>query len=143
MWITLIKLSYTPLRGCSSAPDIHQGEKLYGRLLPSVLRVSEKNSSKKLADQARSHTPRYRICMPVYGYGSPRMSLLGSLVNRGILPPNARPPVKKVLCSLPTAQYAAIHRKTLGFRDCGVPEARFPRRTFSIRGASPTRRQNC
>src|SRR5215203_1824199 len=44
--------------------------------------VSEKNSSRKLAEQARSHTPRYRISMRVYGYGFPRMSLLGSSLNR-------------------------------------------------------------
>ena len=50
VWITLIKLSYTPLRGCLSDPDFHQGERLCGRLLPSVLRVSEKNSSRKLAE---------------------------------------------------------------------------------------------
>ena len=48
VWITLIKLSYTPLRGCLSDTDIHQGESLCGRLLPSALRVSEKNSSRKL-----------------------------------------------------------------------------------------------
>src|SRR5215212_7676806 len=50
-------LSYTPLQGCLSDPDIHQGERLCGRLLPSVLRVSEKNSSRKLADQAHLLTP--------------------------------------------------------------------------------------
>src|SRR5215216_1239585 len=38
--------------------------------------VSEKNSSRKLADQARSHTLRYRIGMRVYESGFPRMSLL-------------------------------------------------------------------
>src|SRR5215218_907102 len=48
--------------------------------------VSEKNSSRKLAEQARSHTPRYRISMRVYGYGFPKMSLLGSSVNRGRVP---------------------------------------------------------
>jgi len=44
-WITLIKLPYAPLQYLNIDPDIHQGERLCGRLLPSVLRVSEKNSS--------------------------------------------------------------------------------------------------
>ena len=60
MWITLIKLLYATLQHLKIDPDIHQGEKLYGRLLPSVLRVSEKNSSRKFAEQACSPTPRYR-----------------------------------------------------------------------------------
>jgi len=42
-------LSYTLLQGCLSDPDIHQGERLCGRLLPSVLQVSEKNSSRQLS----------------------------------------------------------------------------------------------
>ena len=63
MWITLIKLSYTPLQGFFSHPDIHQGEKLYGRLLPSVRRVSEKNSSRKLVnkDNKKGRTPSYEL----------------------------------------------------------------------------------
>src|SRR5215204_2282256 len=52
VWITLNKLLYAPLRYLKSKPDIHQGERLCGRLLPSLLRVSEKNSSRKLAEQA-------------------------------------------------------------------------------------------
>ena len=51
VWITLIKLLYAPLRGCLSDPDIHQGESLCDRLLPSALRVSEKNSSRRLGGQ--------------------------------------------------------------------------------------------
>jgi hypothetical protein len=39
------------LRYLNTDPDIHQGEKIYGRLLPSVLRVSEKNSSRILGEQ--------------------------------------------------------------------------------------------
>src|SRR5215217_6650931 len=37
--------------------------------------VPEKNSSRKLAEQARSHTPRYRIGMRVYEGGFPRRTL--------------------------------------------------------------------
>src|SRR5215211_6461963 len=44
--------------------------------------ISEKNSSRKLTEQARPHTPRYHISMRVYGYGFPRMSPLGSSENR-------------------------------------------------------------
>ena len=44
VWITLNKLLYAPLYDPKTKPDIHQGERLCGRLLPSVLRVSEKNS---------------------------------------------------------------------------------------------------
>ena len=51
MWITLNKLLYAPLQHAYSEPIIHQGERLYGRLLPSVRRVSEKNSSRRLAEQ--------------------------------------------------------------------------------------------
>src|SRR5829696_5210201 len=39
--------------------------------------------SRKLADQARLLTPRYRNGMRVYERRFPRMSLLGSSVNRG------------------------------------------------------------
>src|SRR5215213_6340367 len=49
-----------PLWHHCSGPDIHPAEKVCGRLLPSVPQVSEKSSSRKLADQARPHTPRYR-----------------------------------------------------------------------------------
>ena len=50
VWITLIKLLYAPLRylkTSKTSPYIHQGERLCGRLLPSVRRVSEKNSSRE------------------------------------------------------------------------------------------------
>ena len=57
VWITLNKLLYAPLRYRLPGPDIHQGERLCARLLPSVLRVSEKNSSRKPGEQARSRTP--------------------------------------------------------------------------------------
>ena len=56
----------------------------YGAKLPRITNtgspVSEKNSSRKLAEQAklRLPTPRYRISMRVYGYGFPRMSALGN-----------------------------------------------------------------
>jgi hypothetical protein len=53
VWITLIKLLYASVWSPRIHPDIHQGERLYGSLLPSVPLVSEKNSSRKLADQAR------------------------------------------------------------------------------------------
>src|SRR5215213_9042234 len=42
--------------------------------------VSEKSSSRKPAEQARLHTPRYRIGMRAYEYEFPRMSPLGSSV---------------------------------------------------------------
>src|SRR5215213_742377 len=44
--------------------------------------VSEKNSTRKLADQAHLPTPRYRTPMRAYEFGFPRMSPLGSSVNR-------------------------------------------------------------
>ena len=66
VWITLNKLLYAPLQHPKTNPDIHQGERLCARLLPSVLRVSEKNSSRKLAEQARLPTPWYLIGMRVY-----------------------------------------------------------------------------
>jgi hypothetical protein len=56
MWITLIKRIYAPLQCLKTSPDIHQGESLCGGLLPSARRVSEKNSSRKFADQARLPT---------------------------------------------------------------------------------------
>jgi hypothetical protein len=39
VWITLIKLLSAPLRYLKIDPNIHQGERLCGRLLPSVPRV--------------------------------------------------------------------------------------------------------
>jgi hypothetical protein len=45
VWITPNKLLYAPLWYLKIKLDIHQGESLCGRLLPSVRRVSEKNSS--------------------------------------------------------------------------------------------------
>jgi hypothetical protein len=46
VWITLIKLLSAPLWYLKSKPDIHLPEYICGRLLPSVLRVFEKNSSR-------------------------------------------------------------------------------------------------
>ena len=66
VWITLIKLLSAPLWYLKSKPDIHQPEYICGRLLPLVLRVSEKNSSRKLAEQARLPTLRYHIGIRVY-----------------------------------------------------------------------------
>src|SRR5215207_846659 len=66
VWITMIKLLYATLQHLKIAPDIHQGEKLYGRLLPSARRVSEKNSSRKPGEQARSRTPWYQTGVRVY-----------------------------------------------------------------------------
>src|SRR5215211_3216009 len=48
-----------------------------------LLEVSEKNSSRKLADQARLPTLRHLIGMRVYECRFPRMSLLGDSVNKG------------------------------------------------------------
>src|SRR5215204_134010 len=61
VWITLIKRIYTLHRYLKIDPDIHQGERLYGSLLPSVPLVSEKNSFRKLAEQAHSRTPLLSI----------------------------------------------------------------------------------
>ena len=44
---TLNKLPYAPLQYLDIEPDIHQAERLGGGLPPSVLRVSEKNSSRQ------------------------------------------------------------------------------------------------
>src|SRR5215203_3556904 len=49
--------------------------------------VSEKNSSRKPAEQARLPTPRCRKGMRAYEYGVPRIDLLGFSVNRVRLPP--------------------------------------------------------
>jgi hypothetical protein len=46
-------------------------------------RVSENNSSRKFADQARLPTPRYRMGMRAYAYGFPTIPLLGSSLNGG------------------------------------------------------------
>src|SRR5829696_8190766 len=51
MWITLIKRIYAPLQCLKTSPDIHQGERLCGGLLPSARLVSEKNSSRQLGEQ--------------------------------------------------------------------------------------------
>jgi hypothetical protein len=50
VWKTLITLPYALLRYLKSDSDIHQGERLCGRLLPSVLLVSEKNPSQHLSE---------------------------------------------------------------------------------------------
>src|SRR5215208_6350936 len=67
VWITLSKLLSASVWSPRIHPDIHQGERLYGSLLPSVPLVSEKNSSGKFAEQTcRQHSPRYlqvRGCM--------------------------------------------------------------------------------
>src|SRR5918993_1426397 len=55
--IILIKLLSGPLWFLKIVPDIHQGERLCGRLLPSALRVSEKTSSRKPGEQARLPAP--------------------------------------------------------------------------------------
>src|SRR5215217_131529 len=75
MWITMNKLPYAPLQYLDIEPDIHQAERLCGGLPPSVLRVSEKNSSRKLAEQACLPTPRYLIGMRAYDCRFPRKSL--------------------------------------------------------------------
>src|SRR5215216_2761223 len=45
MWITLNKLLSAPLQHPCQRLDIHQGERVCGRLLPTVPLVSEKSSS--------------------------------------------------------------------------------------------------
>src|SRR5215212_9037410 len=57
VWITLIKLLYSPLRYRRSGPDIHHGERLCGRLPRRAQRVSEKNSSRQFGDQRRQCRP--------------------------------------------------------------------------------------
>ena len=81
VWITLIKLPYALIQEGLLRPNMQHHERLCGRLLYTALWVSEKNSSRKLADQARLPTPRYRIGMRVYECRFPRMSLIGSSVN--------------------------------------------------------------
>ena len=48
--------------------------------------VSEKNSSRKLAEQARLPTPRHRIGVRVYANEFPRTSLIGSPVSSRCTP---------------------------------------------------------
>jgi hypothetical protein len=50
VWITLIKLLYASVWSPRIHPDIHQGERLCGRLLPSVQRVSENKPSRILGE---------------------------------------------------------------------------------------------
>ena len=85
VWITLIKLLYASVWSPRIHPDIHQGERLYGSLLPSVPLVSEKNSSRKLGEQAklRPHTLRYRIGMRVHAGQFRRPPFVGIRVNKG------------------------------------------------------------
>src|SRR5215208_2649937 len=78
VWITLIKLSYALIHEGLLRPNMQHHESLCGRLLPSALRVSEKNSSRKPGEQARLPTLRYRIPMRPYGYGFPRMRIGGN-----------------------------------------------------------------
>jgi hypothetical protein len=67
----------------------------YSRFALTLLneQVSEKNSSRKLAEQAklRLPTPRYRIGMRVYGYGFPRIISIGS-------PVSEKPVCRKLSC---------------------------------------------
>ena len=65
MWITLIKRLYALLQNLKIKPNIHQGESLCGRLLPLALRVSEKNSSRKLAEQVHLPLDSFVICSHV------------------------------------------------------------------------------
>jgi hypothetical protein len=46
----MIKLPYTLLQRVLPAPDIHYRERLCGWLLPAILRVSEKNSSRQFGE---------------------------------------------------------------------------------------------
>jgi hypothetical protein len=64
VWITLNKLLYALLQYLKINLNIHQGESLCGWLLPLALRVSEKNSSRKPADQARARP--YFLCSPYF-----------------------------------------------------------------------------
>src|SRR5829696_4116023 len=48
--------------------------------------LSEKNSSRKLADQARLPTPRYRTGVRAYESGFRRRTFLGISVNRAATP---------------------------------------------------------
>jgi hypothetical protein len=50
VWIILIKHPRGPLQHARIGTDIHQGERLYGRLLPSLRRVSENEGSRKLGE---------------------------------------------------------------------------------------------
>src|SRR5215218_498510 len=56
VWITLIKLSYALIHEGLLRPNMQHHESLCGRLLPSALRVSEKNSSRKLSYAQYSET---------------------------------------------------------------------------------------
>src|SRR5215203_3901058 len=83
VWITLIKLLYASVWSPRIHPDIHQGERLYGSLLPSVPLVSEKNSSRKPRRKKRACH-----CYPI-----PRCSLgaiLAALGAREERPENVR-----------------------------------------------------
>ena len=50
----MIKLLCALLPYLKIKPDIHQGERLCARLLPTVPQVSEKNSSRHLGEQVPS-----------------------------------------------------------------------------------------
>ena len=62
----MIKLSYALTQATPRGDNMHVCETLCGRLLPSVLRVSEKNSSRKLAEQRHPALRWHRI----FGYDS-------------------------------------------------------------------------
>jgi hypothetical protein len=53
-WITLIKLPYALIQEGLLRPNMQHHESLWGRLIRTVPWVSEKNSSRKLAEQAHS-----------------------------------------------------------------------------------------
>src|SRR5215211_676873 len=63
VWITLIKLPYAPLRWSLTTTSIHARERLCTPLLPSVRRVSEKNSSRNcLKILSTSQPPYHQPC---------------------------------------------------------------------------------
>src|SRR5215207_2384878 len=85
VWITLIKLLYAPLQRPKTNPDIHQGERLCARLLPSVPLVSEKNSSRRLGEpSAKGDDLRSGLGLPCRRGGPARVNIesLRDLVNQ-------------------------------------------------------------
>src|SRR5829696_5463113 len=86
---------------------------------PHASRVSEQNSSRKLTEQARLPTPRYRISMRVYGCGFPRMSPLGFSANKGTartpstlsLGARSLPKKKRAYCSCTPTMAAGMIRR--------------------------------
>src|SRR5829696_1536834 len=78
--------------------------------------VPEKNSSRKPGEQARLPTPRYRIGMRAYGYGFPRIHLLGNSVNRGNPPLTLLGASLLALCSI-THTTGAHRQESLFMRE--------------------------